>query len=180
MELHPDYIKIPSAMNTHWEMLKYLCERYSGGIHLSLGMTESEEERKILELFEAYGRLQDLVLYHCTSGYPVPPKDICLLQIRRLFETYGDKVKAIGFSAHYTGIGLDGPAFLLGARYIERHFTLDRAWKGTDHAASLEPDGLRRVRKDTIAVAQALRYKDREILESEVSHRNKLKFRSCK
>ncbi len=175
--LEPDHIKIPSAMNTHREMLEYLCGHYPGEIHVSLGMTTHEEEREIVELFRVHERLQDVVLYHSTSGYPVPPSDICLLGIRRLTERYGDSVKAIGFSAHYTGIALDGPAFVLGAQYIERHFTLDRAWKGTDHAASLEPDGLRRVRKDTISLAQALRYKNREILEIEEPQREKLKYR---
>lgn len=177
MELQPDYIKIPSPMNTHWELLKLACDRYPGDLHVSLGMTTREEERQVIQLFEAHGRLQDLVLYHCTAGYPVPPRDICLLEIRRLVETYGAKVKAIGFSDHSTGIGLDGPAYVLGAQYIERHFTLDRAWKGTDHAASLEPDGLRRVRKDTLSVAEALRYKEAEILEIEKPQREKLKYR---
>ena len=175
--LEPDHIKIPSAMNTHREMLEYLCENYPGEIHVSLGMTTHDEEREIVELFRVHERLKDVVLYHCTSGYPVPASDICLLGIRRLVDQYEADVKAIGFSAHYTGIGLDGAAFVLGAQYIERHFTLDRAWKGTDHAASLEPDGLRRVRKDTISVAQALRYKEREILEIEESQWEKLKYR---
>jgi len=177
MGLQPDYIKIPSPMNTHWDMLKFACDHYPGDLHVSLGMTTHKEESQIIQLFEVHGRLEDLVLYHCISGYPVPPRDICLLGIRRLVETYGTKVKAIGFSDHSTGIGLAGPAYVLGARYFERHFTLDRAWKGTDHAASLEPDGLRRVRKDTLAVAEALRYKEAEILEIEKPQREKLKYR---
>jgi N-acetylneuraminate synthase len=177
IELRPDHIKIPSAMGNHWELLGYLCEHYSGDIHVSLGMTTRDEEKQLVDLLQAHERLQDTVLYHCTSGYPVPPSDICLLGIPRLVQAYGDRAKAIGFSGHYTGIGLDGPAFVLGAQYIERHFTLDRAWKGTDHAASLEPDGLRRVRKDTMSLAMALRDKDTEILEIEQPQREKLKFR---
>ena len=177
MSLEPDHIKIPSAINTHWDLMRQMADEFPRTMHVSLGMTTLEEEKKIVELFREHERLQDVVLYHCTSGYPVPARDICLLGIRRLVENYGDKVKAIGFSAHYTGIGLDGPAFVLGAEYIERHFTLDRAWKGTDHAASLEPDGLRRVRKDTLALAQALRHKEAEILEIEKPQREKLKYR---
>jgi sialic acid synthase len=177
MELQPGYIKIPSAINTHWELLEFACDNYPGDIHISLGMTTRKEEEQLLQLFEGHGRLKDLVLYHCTASYPVPPSDIFLLEIRRLAETYGPSIKAIGFSDHSTGIGLDAPAFVLGAQYIERHFTLDRAWKGTDHAASLEPDGLRRVRKDTLAAAEAMRYKETEILESEWPHRDKLKYR---
>ncbi len=178
VELNPPFIKIGSPSNTHYKMLEYLCQNYSGDIHLSLGMTTNEEEDKIISVFEANGRLKQLVLYHCTSGYPVPPEDICLLSISRLKSTYGSVVKGIGFSAHYTGIGLDGPAFVLGADFIERHFTLDRAWKGTDHAASLEPDGLRRVRKDTIAVSKALNFKTESIMEIEKPNRVKLKYSS--
>ena len=177
ISLQPDHIKIPSAMNNHWELLGRMCDDFPGDMHVSLGMTTPEEEAKLIDLFQAHERLQDVVLYHCTSGYPVPARDICLLGIPRLVKDYGDRVKAIGFSAHYTGIGLDGPAFVLGANYIERHFTLDRAWKGTDHAASLEPDGLRRVRKDTLVVAEAMRDKERGILEIEEPQREKLKFR---
>jgi len=51
-------------------------------------------------------------------------------------------VKSIGFSGHHKGIAIDVAAYTLGAIWIERHFTLDRTWKGTDHAASREPDGL--------------------------------------
>ncbi len=174
--LSPDFIKIPSAMNTHFAMLELICERYYGDIHLSLGMTTRNEEETICDLLRVQDRLKDTVLYHCTSGYPIPLSDVYLPELNRLTDTYGDSIKAVGFSAHYTGIGLDAPAFLLGAQFIERHFTLDRSWKGTDHAASLEPDGLRRVRKDTINLAQALRKKDKEILEIEVEQRKKLKF----
>ncbi|MDT7041539.1 N-acetylneuraminate synthase family protein [Candidatus Nitronereus thalassa] len=176
MELNLDHIKIPSAINTHWELLEHMCRYYKGDIHISLGMTTYEEQGKIIQLLQNHKRLQDVVLYHCTSGYPVPHRDICLLGIRQLVESLGERVKAIGFSAHYTGIGLDGAAYVLGAQYIERHFTLDRSWKGTDHAASLEPDGLRRVRKDTIAIAEALRNKDTDILDIELPQRKKLKW----
>ena len=58
----------------------------------------------------------------------------------------------------------------------ERHFTLDRTWKGTDHAASLEPDGLRRLVRDVRAVSQALTYKKTEILPVEAETRAKLKW----
>ncbi len=179
ISMKPDFIKVPSAHNTNVPLLTVLCDEYDGDLHVSLGMTTRKEEEQLVYFLERKDRLQDTVLYQCTSGYPVPPRDICLLEIRRLVEAYGARAKAIGFSGHYTGIGLDGPAFVLGADWIERHFTLDRAWKGTDHAASLEPDGLRRVRKDTAAVAEALRHRDREILAIEEEQRAKLKYRSA-
>ena len=98
---------------------------------------------------------QDLVIYDCTSGYPVPFEDICLLEITRLRELYADRVKSIGFSGHHLGIAVDSAAVALGAEWIERHYTLDRTWKGTDHAASLEPDGVRKLARDCRAVAKA-------------------------
>ena len=63
----------------------------------------------------------------------------------------------------------------LGAEWIERHFTLDRTWKGTDHAASLEPDGMRRLVRDVRNVSKALRSKYSEILPVEEVQRKKLK-----
>lgn len=178
--LNPELIKIPSACNLHKEMLQYLCDHYSGEIHLSFGMTSKEEEEKIVSFFETNGRAKDLVLYSCTSGYPVPFEDICLREITRLKETFGQRVKAIGFSGHHLGIAVDSAAVALGAEWIERHYTLDRTWKGTDHAASLEPDGLRKLVRDCKAVSKALAYKDSDILGIESVQRDKLKKNQVK
>lgn len=175
--LNPRFIKIPSACNTHFDMLEWLCENFKGEIQLSFGMTSHEEEEQIVQLFEKHGRAKDLILYNCTSGYPVPFKDVCLLEITRMKEVYGDRVKAIGFSGHHLGIAVDTAAYTLGAEYIERHYTLDRTWKGTDHAASLEPDGVRRLVRDLNSVHDALTYKEKEILPIEQIQRDKLKYR---
>ena len=175
--LKPKFIKIPSACNTHFEMLQWLCDNYDGEIQLSFGMTTHEEEEEIVKLFEANGRAKDLVLFNCTSGYPVPFKDVCLLEINRMRAAYEDRVKAIGFSGHHLGIAVDVAAYTLGADVIERHYTLDRTWKGTDHAASLEPDGIRKLVRNLNAVHEALTYKDAEILPIEKVQRDKLKYR---
>lgn len=175
--LKPVFIKIPSACNTHFEMLQWLCDNYEGEIQLSFGMTSHEEEEQIVKLFEDNGRAKDLVLFNCTSGYPVPFKDVCLLEINRMREAYENRVKAIGFSGHHLGIAVDTAAYTLGASIIERHYTLDRTWKGTDHAASLEPDGIRRLVRDLNAVHAALTYKEQEILPIEQVQRDKLKYR---
>ena len=175
--LKPEFIKSPSACNNHFEMLQWLCDNYKGEIQLSFGMTTHEEEEQIISLFEKNGRNKDLVIYNCTSGYPVPFKDVCLLEINRLREKYEDRVKAIGFSGHHLGIAVDVAAYTLGASYIERHYTLDRTWKGTDHAASLEPDGIRKLVRNLNAVHDALTYKQQEILPIEQVQRDKLKYR---
>lgn len=175
--LKPEFIKIPSACNTHFEMLQWLCDNYEGEIQLSFGMTSHEEEEQIVQLFEQNGRAKDLVLFNCTSGYPVPNKDVCLLEINRMRELYESRVKAIGFSGHHLGIAIDVAAYTLGASIVERHYTLDRTWKGTDHAASLEPDGIRDLVRDLNAVHEALTNKASEILPIEQVQRDKLKYR---
>lgn len=175
--LNPEFIKIPSACNNHMPMLQWLCDNYGGEIQVSLGMTTHAEEEALVNLFEKNGRNKDLVIFSCTSGYPVPFSDICLMEITRIKEAYGDRVKKIGFSGHHLGIAVDVAAYTLGAEVIERHYTLDRTWKGTDHAASLEPDGIRKLVRNLQAVHQALDFKNEEILPIEAVQREKLKYR---
>lgn len=175
VSLNPIMIKVPSACNCDFDMLAYLRDNYNGEIHLSFGMTTKEEEKKIISFFKEKNRAKDLVIYACTSGYPVPFEDICLNEITRLKNTYGNDVKAIGFSGHHLGIAVDIAALALGATYFERHFTLDRTWKGTDHAASLEPTGLQKLARDLRNVAKALSYKSEDILDIEKVQRKKLK-----
>lgn len=175
--LNPGLIKVPSACNLHFEMLEVLADEFGGEIHLSLGMTTREEEDAIVQFLDSKGRAKDTVLYACTSGYPVSFDELCLREITRLREKFGSTVKAIGFSGHHLGIAADMAAIALGAEWLERHFTIDRTWKGTDHAASLEPDGLRRVVRDARAVDRSLTYKPSEILDVEVAQREKLKWR---
>ncbi len=173
--LDPKYIKIPSASNIDFDMLGYLCDHYRGRIDLSLGMTTRREEEKIVKFFEDRRREKDLVLYHCISGYPVPVEDLCLLDLTRLRDAYGHIVGGIGFSGHHNGISADIVALTLGARYFERHFTLDRTWKGTDHAASLEPDGMRRVARNLNTCLLTLKHREQEVLPIEDVQRKKLK-----
>ena len=173
--LGPPMLKVPSACNLNFEMLEFLAREYSGDIHISLGMTTHAEQEQIVSLLEYLDAHRRVVLYACTSGYPVPFDQVCLLEISRLRELYGDRVKDIGFSGHHLGIAVDIAALTLGANWIERHFTLDRTWKGTDHAASLEPDGLRKLVRDVRAVSTALTYRPTEIVDIEVAQRAKLK-----
>jgi N-acetylneuraminate synthase len=174
--LKPAFLKIPSATNLHFEMQDWLCANYEGELHVSTGMTTTEEVENVVAFYEARGRAKDVVLYVCTSGYPVPFEDLCLFEITRFRELYGHRVKEIGFSGHHLGIAADVAAMALGATVIERHFTLDRTWKGTDHAASLEPDGMRRLKRDLVNVGKALTFKRKDILEIEEAQRQKLKW----
>lgn len=175
--LNPQFIKIPSACNNHFQMLQWLCDNYGGEIQLSFGMTTHMEEEQIVDLFVKNNRNKDLVIFDCTSGYPVPYKDVCLLELRRLIDTFGSTVKSIGFSGHHLGTAVDIAAYTLGAQVIERHYTMDKTWKGTDHAASLEPDEFKRLVSDLKNVQETLTYKASEILPIEQVQRDKLKYR---
>ncbi|MDR0949805.1 MAG: N-acetylneuraminate synthase family protein [Lachnospiraceae bacterium] len=176
--LNPKFIKIPSACNTNYEMLQWLCKNYHGEILLSFGMTTHIEEEQIVQIIEKNERAKDLVLFSCTSGYPVPFPDVCLLEITRMKQNYKNRVKSIAFSGHHLGIAVDVAAYTLGASMIERHYTLDRTWKGTDHAASLEPDGMRKLVRNLHAVYEALTQKREEILPIEQEQLRKLKYKT--
>ena len=88
ISINPKFIKIPSACNMDMNLLEILCKEYHGQIHLSLGMTTHAEEKKIINFFEKHNRNDDLIIYSCTSGYPVPFKDICIKEISRLKKLY--------------------------------------------------------------------------------------------
>lgn len=173
--LNPKYIKIPSGCNMNFEIYNFLFKKYKGDIHISLGMTTIKEEKEIIKFIDKKNFLKRIVLYSCTSGYPVPPNQVCLLEVSRLVKDYKNKIKAIGFSGHHNGIAIDMAAVALGAEWIERHFTLDRTWKGTDHAASLEPDGMRKLIRNTAEVLDSLQFKSGKILDIEKAQRIKLK-----
>ena len=174
-ELEPALIKIPSATNLKFEIYDFLVKNYKGEIHVSMGMTKKSEIDEIINFFIDKNRAQDLVIYSCTSGYPVPFDDVCLLEIKNLIDKYSGKVKKIGFSGHHLGIAVDVAAMTLGAEIVERHFTLDRTWKGTDHAASLEPTGFKKLVRDLTNVSKTLNFKSKDILDIEEIQRRKLK-----
>lgn len=167
ISLNPQYIKVPSACNNNFDMLRVLRDNYEGGVHISFGMTTKLEEEEIVKLFEKKNQAHRLVLYACTSGYPVPFDDVCLLEIVRLRETFIDRVDKIGFSGHHHGIAVDIAAYTLGAEWFERHFTLDRTFKGTDQVFSLEPTGMKKLARDLRATKKALTYKSEDILDIE-------------
>lgn len=175
---NPEFLKVPSACNNNFDMLEVLRDEFKGQVQLSVGMTTKTEVEEIVKFFEQNNQAKKrLLLYSCTSGYPVPAKDVSLLEINWLYEQYGDRVNEIGFSGHHLGIALDVSAYTLGARWIERHFTKDRTWKGTDHAASLEPGGMAKLTRDLNSVYEALSFKSEEILPIESVQRKKLKNR---
>lgn len=174
LSLNPELIKISSANNNDYELLKYLDENFNGEVHISLGMTTREEEMRILESIK--NNRKNLVFFACTSAYPTKEDDICLLEVQRLKETYGNEIKTVGFSGHHLGIVPDIGAVVLGAKYIERHFTLDKNMKGTDQYFSLEPEEMLKLVQNIRSAKKTLTYKSSEVLAVEQDVRKRLKF----
>tara|TARA_Y100000310_G_scaffold57488_2_gene52743 strand:- start:64438 stop:65271 length:834 start_codon:yes stop_codon:yes gene_type:complete len=169
IKLDPKFIKVPSACNHNQDLLDVLFNEYKGDIHISLGMT-SKNERS--QMYEQLNRWRDrVVIYHCTSGYPVPFEQIYLKEIEELCNYF----HRVGFSNHGYGIAMEPCAYAIGARYFERHFVDDRNLKHTDAAPSLEPQGLHKLKRDLSAVEKAFKYKPLDIDEIELVQRNKLR-----
>ena len=170
-----DFLKIPSACNLDFELLEIISSTFYKKIHISTGMTTKKEIDQIIDFFIKKKRNKDLVVYHCTSSYPANFEDVCLKDITNLIKIYGKDINSIGFSGHHQGIAIDISAYTLGARIIERHFTLDRSMKGTDHSASLEPTGLFKLCRDLNNTYKSLKSKKGKLLFSEKFQRKKLK-----
>ena len=108
-----------------------------------------------------------LCLLQCTAAYPAEWNELDLSVISTYRSEFPDAV--VGFSGHDNGIAMAVAAFVLGARVIEKHFTLNRAWKGTDHAFSLEPVGLRKMVRDLRRTRTALGDGTKKVYPTEVA-----------
>jgi N-acetylneuraminate synthase/sialic acid synthase len=106
-----------------------------------------------------------LSILQCTAGYPAATEELDL----RVISTYRDRFPdaVIGFSSHDNGIVMPVAAYILGARIVEKHFTLNRAMKGTDHAFSLEPVGLRKMVRDLDRTFKAMGDGTKKLYDSE-------------
>jgi N-acetylneuraminate synthase len=174
ISLCPDFIKVPSAMNENYYLLDTLFNEFDKDIHISLGMLQHSEKYRLFKYLE--DKKERVVLYHTTSGYPVKFEELFLLEISEILKSF----PRVGFSGHHLGISIDIAAYTLGATWIERHFTLDRTSKGSDHSASLEPTGLQKVCRDLMAAYKSLKFKENGLTEDEIKNREKLKIMKLK
>jgi N-acetylneuraminate synthase/sialic acid synthase len=108
-----------------------------------------------------------LCLLQCTAGYPAAFEELNLRVITSFRERFPDTV--IGLSSHDNGIAMAVAGYMLGARVVEKHFTLNHTWKGTDHAFSLEPIGFRKMVRDLQRVKMAMGDGVKRVYETEVS-----------
>ena len=159
--------KIASASLTDLELLAAVRETGRPMI-VSTGMSTMDEVDKGVETVGT----DNLVLLHTTSTYPCPAEEVNLRTMDTLAERFG---VPIGYSGHERGLQVSVAAVARGACMIERHVTLDRTMWGSDHAASLEPDGLRRLVRDIRVVEQALGDGVKRVFPGEEKPRERLR-----
>ena len=139
-ELDMDYWKIPSGEITNLPYLRKIASKHRPVI-MSTGMCEMQEIADALAVLEAGGLTRDqITLLHCNTQYPTPFADVNLAAMHTIAATFGTKV---GYSDHTRGIEVPIAAVAMGAKVIEKHFTLDCNMEGPDHKASLEPHHLK-------------------------------------
>jgi N-acetylneuraminate synthase len=166
-QFNPVVYKIASACLTDDNLLHYHRDK-GKPIILSTGMSTLEEVDHAVEVL---GR-EDLVLLHCTSAYPSKVEELNLRAISTMARRYDIPV---GYSGHEVGLYTSLAAVVLGACYLERHITLDRAMWGSDQAASVEPQGFVRLVKDIRAVEKAMGDGIKRVYESELPIMSKLR-----
>ncbi|WP_459129343.1 N-acetylneuraminate synthase [Guggenheimella bovis] len=137
-ELKLSPIKIPSGEITNLPYLREVAKLKTKVI-LSTGMSTLGEIQNALEILDRFGA-REVALLHCNSEYPTPMKDVNLSAMITLREMFA---REVGYSDHTLGIEVPIAAVALGAKIIEKHFTLDKELKGPDHKASLDPKELR-------------------------------------
>ncbi len=168
-QFDPHCLKVPSAMLTNRELLERM--RDTGiPLILSTGMSTMEQIRKAVDLIG----VDNLLLSHCTSTYPCPKEEINLRVINALDEEFDCP---IGYSGHEVGLATTVAAVAMGATFVERHITLDRAMWGSDQAASVEPQGVLRLIKDIRGVEVALGNGIKTVYESEITAGKRLRLK---
>jgi sialic acid synthase len=154
--------KIASGDLKSTPLLKHVA-RMGKPMIVSTGGAEIEDVQRAYDAIMPIN--SQLSILQCTAGYPAATEELDL----RVIETYRTKFPkaVIGFSSHDNGIVMPVAAYMLGARIVEKHFTLNRAMKGTDHAFSLEPVGMRKMVRDLDRIFKAMGNGEKKIYESE-------------
>ena len=159
--------KIASACLTDSELLTAVNKTKTTTI-LSTGMSSIEEIDKAVSLLNN----APLAIAQATSTYPAEASELNL----RAIQTFAEKYKVpVGYSGHERGLQVTIAAVALGATFIERHITLDRSMWGTDHSASLEPEGLKKLVRDIRIIELALGDGKKKVYDSEIPIRAKLR-----
>ena len=148
-----DLFKIPSGEITNKPFLEHISKKKKP-IIISTGMASLEEVRAAIEVLQNNGIQKTLItILHCNTEYPTPMLDVNLKAILTLKEEFEVN---IGYSDHTLGIEVPIAAVVLGAKVIEKHFTLDKNMEGPDHKASLDPLELKQMVKSIRNIEEAL------------------------
>jgi len=159
-----DYWKIPSGEITNLPYLRKIASK-GGKVILSTGMSELHEIEEAMSILENGGiPRRNISLLHCNTQYPTPMRDVNLLAMNQLRSLNPGMV---GYSDHTVGIEVPVAAVAIGARIIEKHFTLDKSLPGPDHRASLDPDELTAMVKAIRNIETALGDGIKRVSESE-------------
>ena len=151
MKVDVDLIKVASFDLGNLPFLNRIKE-IKKPVVMSIGGGKIKEIRESVKVLNS--KIKDLAILHCVSEYPCEYDRLGLENIKNLIEEYPDCI--IGSSDHFNGI-LSGPiAYMMGARVFEKHVTLNRGWKGTDHSFALEPEGFRKFVRDIKRVKHML------------------------
>lgn len=165
---NPPAHKIASACLTDDDLLNRVRQTQRTVI-LSTGMSTPDQIRHAVDVL---GR-ERLIMCHTTSSYPAPANELNLRMIHTLAYSYPDV--PIGYSGHEIGLQTSIAAVALGACFVERHITLDRALWGSDQAASIEPAGVARLVRDIRVVESALGDGVKRVYDSELPIQRKLR-----
>lgn len=166
-ELNLDFWKIPSGEITNYPYLKRIAQSGKTVI-MSTGMSTEKEIEMALEVLLNNGlKKENIVLLHCNTEYPTPVEDVNLMAMNELANKFDVEV---GYSDHTEGIEVAIAAVALGARVIEKHFTIDRNMIGPDHKASLELDDLKRMVAAIRNVEKALGDGHKTVTQSEAKN----------
>lgn len=159
-----DYMKIPSGEITNYPYLVRIAQ-IGLPIIMSTGMCTLGEIESALTILEENGvERKNIILLHCNTEYPTPFEDVNLRAMLSIGNCFGVDY---GYSDHTKGIEVPIAAVALGAKVIEKHFTLDRNLKGPDHIASLEPDELKRMVDNIRNIEKALGSSVKKVSKSE-------------
>ncbi len=169
-ELGTPAYKIASGDITNYPLIEYIANK-GRPVFLSTGASTMEEVKNAYHILQK--KVAQICIMQCTSGYPVENyQEINLRVIETYKREFPDAI--IGYSGHENGIVLPVVAYILGARVIEKHFTLNRSMKGRDHKFSLEPVGMRKMVRDLKRTHEALGTGKKVFYPSEREARRKM------
>ncbi len=166
-QFNPPCYKIASASLTDDNLLKHH-RKFGKPIILSTGMSSMQE----IEHAVAVLGTDDLIILHSTSTYPADLEELNLRMITTLKKKFPSP---IGYSGHEVGLYTSLAAIILGGCMLERHITLDRSLWGSDHSASVEPQGIQKLVRDLRVCERALGNGVKQVYDSEIPIRQKLR-----